>query len=354
MAALRDAWDRGEAVLPIDSRLPEPAKREVITAMAPARVFTSTGLVEIEGRPVQPGDALVVATSGTSGLSRGVVLTHAAVAAAAVATSEGLNVDPESDRWLACLPLSHMGGLGVVTRALHTGIPLEIHDGFDPGRIVEAAAGGATLVSLVATLLARIDPAAFRRVLIGGAPAPPTTPPNVTVTYGMTETGGGVVYDGTPLPGVEVRVVDAEIQIKGPMLLRAYRDGHNPREPDGWLPTGDLGSFEPDGRLVVSGRRSDLIISGGENIWPAGVEDRLRRHHGVADAAVFGRADPEWGQVVVALIVPEPGESPPGLDALRAFVSDALPDYMAPRAVEYRQHLPRTSLGKLRRGVLGD
>jgi O-succinylbenzoic acid--CoA ligase len=352
VAALRQAWDRGDAVLPLDPRLPDPAKQGLIEAMAPERIVTPAGVVEAGGRPVEPGDALVVGTSGTSGTSRGVVLTHAAVAAAAEATSERLAVDPASDRWLACLPLSHMGGLGVVTRALHTGTPVEVHNGFDAVRVAEAAATGATLVSLVATLLTRVDAAAFRRVLLGGAAAPQPAPTNVTVTYGMTETGGGVVYDGTPLSGVEIRLVEAEIQLRGPMLLRAYRDGHDPCDADGWLPTGDLGSIAPDGRLVVSGRKSDLIISGGENVWPATIEARLRQHPAVADAAVVGRTDPEWGQLVMALIVPEPGAPPPELRELRAFVADVLPGYMAPREIEFREHLPRTSLGKLLRGSL--
>jgi O-succinylbenzoic acid--CoA ligase len=215
--------------------------------------------------------------------------------------------------------------------------------------VEEAAARGATLTSLVPTLLGRLDTGAFRRVLLGGAPPPASTPDNVTVTYGMTETGGGVVYDGIPLDGIEIRAIDAEVQVRGPMLLRTYRDGRDPRSKDGWLVTGDLGSIGEDGRLTIQGRKSDQIISGGENVWPAKVEAALIEHPAIADVAVVGRSDPEWGEIVVALVVPDPGAPPADLADLRSLVAASLPAYMAPRDVEYRKHLPRTALGKLRR-----
>ena len=121
------------------------------------------------------------------------------------------------------------------------------------------------------TALARVDPTAFRTVLVGGQAPPPDRPANVIATYGLTETGSGIAYDGVPLDGVEIRIVDDEIHVRGPMLLRAYRDGDDPKDADGWLPTGDAGSFE-DGRLSVHGRIGDLIITGGENVWPVAVE----------------------------------------------------------------------------------
>ena len=144
-------------------------------------------------------------------------------------------------------------------------------------------ASDATLVSLVATALRRIDPTRFRTIVLGGAPPPDDLADNVVVTYGMTETGSGVVYDGVPLDGVELRVAaDGEIHVRGPMLLRAYRYADGDRDPrvDGWLATGDLGAWLPDGRLRVDGRRADLIISGGENVWPEPVEAAIRRHPG--------------------------------------------------------------------------
>ncbi|HEY8525928.1 MAG TPA: AMP-binding protein [Acidimicrobiales bacterium] len=341
---LRRAWDAGDAVFPLDPRLPAPARARVLAAARPD-----------EG--VEDGDALVVATSGTTGAPKAAVLTHDAVAASARATSERLGVDPAADRWLACLPLAHVGGLSVVTRALLTGTPLTVHDGFDPDRVMAAAdpAGPerCTLVSLVPTALRRIDPGRFRRVVLGGSAMPPDLPANAVTTYGMTETGSGIVYDGVPLAGVELRTVDGEIHVRAPMLLRAYRDGTDPKDPDGWFPTGDAGAWDPTAnRLAVFGRTGDLIITGGENVWPAAVERVLARHPGVAEVAVVGRPDPEWGQRVTALVVPADRSAPPTLAALREAVKRELPAYAAPRELELVADLPRTPLGKVARSRL--
>jgi o-succinylbenzoate---CoA ligase len=345
---LRRAWDDGDAVLPLDPRLPAPARERVLAA---ARV----------DEPVDDGDALVVATSGTSGDPKAAVLTHDAIAASARATSRRLGVEPGSDRWLACLPLAHVGGLSVVTRALVTGTPLTLHDGFDPPAVGAAAAsaddGACTLVSLVPTMLRRLPPEtvhAFRAVVLGGSAMPPDLPPNAVATYGMTETGSGVVYDGMPLDGVEVRVVEGQIELRCPMLLRAYRDGHDPRGADGWFPTGDGGAWdEVAGRLRVFGRLGDLIVTGGENVWPAAVERVLAAHPGVREVAVVGRPDAEWGQRVVALVVPTDAAAPPALAGLRAAVREELPAYAAPRELVLVDALPRTASGKLARTRLG-
>jgi O-succinylbenzoic acid--CoA ligase len=361
VAALQRVWDDGDAVLPVDQRLPPPARRELLAALAPGAVVDASGRARLDrGRPVDDGDALVVATSGTTGGPKGVVLTHAAVAASAAATSARLGVDPGRHRWLACLPLSHVGGLSVVTRALLTGTPLEVHPGFDT-TAVEAAAGPSVLVSLVPTALRRVSAARFHTVVLGGA-APPRRdqlPANAVTTYGMTETGSGVVYDGVPLDGVEVMIgPGGEIRLRGPMLLRAYRDGSVPLDEEGWFATGDAGAIEPDGsgaggRLVVHGRLTDLIISGGENIWPASVEAVLRQDPGIAEVAVAGRPDPEWGERVVAWVVPSDGAAPPTLDRLRALVKEHLAPWAAPRELVVIDSLPKTGLGKVRRRDLG-
>ena len=244
----------------------------------------------------------MLATSGTTGEPKGVVLTHDAVRASALATSARLGVTP-ADHWLACLPLSHVGGLSVVTRAMVTGTPVTVLPGFDADRVEREAA--------VARRSSRWSPppstgstrALFRTIVLGGARPPAGLPPNVVTTYGMTETGSGVVYDGVPLDGVEVRLDDdGQIHLRGPMLLRAYRDGTDPRDADGWLPTGDLGSWAPDGRLVVHGRAGDLIITGGENVWPEPVEAVIAGLRGVGGVAVAGVDDPTWGQRVVAFV----------------------------------------------------
>lgn len=349
--ALKEAWDRGDAVVPVDQRLAPPARAAVLDALAPAWVVDAGGRRRrAGGTPVEAGDAVVVATSGTTGTPKGVVLTHAAVAASALATSDRLGVAPAEHRWLACLPLAHVGGLSVVTRALITGTALTVLPGFDAGAVM-AEAGPRTLVSLVPTALRRVQAAAFRTVVLGGSA--PLEPPaaNVVTTYGMTETGSGVVYDGVPLDGVEVAIDPAtgEIRLRGPMLARAYRDGTVPTDAGGWLATGDGGRLDPSGRLHVDGRLSELIVTGGENVWPAPVEAVLRRHPGVADVAVAGRDDPEWGQRVVAFVVPHPSGSAPTLDALRAMVRDELAAYAAPRQLELVESLPTTSLGKVQR-----
>jgi O-succinylbenzoic acid--CoA ligase len=236
--------------------------------------------------------------------------------------------------------------LSVVFRALLTGTELTVHPGFDADAVTSS---GASLVSLVVTAMRRIDPSIFRTIVLGGSRPPADRPANSVATYGMTETGSGVVYDRVPLDGIEVRIVDGEVHLRGPALLRCYRDGTDPKLPDGWFPTGDLGELGADGRLDVFGRRDDLIITGGENVWPEAVEDVLRTHPDVADVAVYGRDDEEWGQVVVAAVVPADRRRPPTLDALRAHAKDQLPAFCAPRRVVVRLELPRTTLGKLER-----
>jgi o-succinylbenzoate---CoA ligase len=338
---LRRAWDEGDAVLPLDPRLPAPARDRVLAAARP-------------GEPVDDGDALVVATSGTTGVPKAAVLTHDAVAASARATSARLGVDPGSDRWLACLPLAHVGGLSVVTRAVLTATPLTVHDGFDADDVEAAADDGCTLVSLVPSALARLDASGFRTVVVGGSAMPPDLPANAVTTYGMTETGSGVVYDGEPLDGVEIRVVDREVKVRAPMLLRAYRDGTDPKDPAGWYATGDAGAWDDaTGRLRVFGRVGDLVITGGENVWPTAVEQVLGRVPSVREVAVVGRPDDDWGQRVVALVVPADPTDPPSLAALRDAVKQELPAYAAPRELQLVAALPRTASGKVARARLG-
>ncbi|HEY7628751.1 MAG TPA: AMP-binding protein [Ilumatobacteraceae bacterium] len=348
---LRRIWDAGDAAFPIDRRLPPAARASLLASIAPDRLIDGDGAHDLDGHGVEPGDAVVVATSGTTGEPRGVVLTHDAVEASARATSARIGV-AETDVWLACLPLAHVGGLSVVTRALVTGNSLVVHDGFDAAEVEAEARRGATLVSLVATALRRVDAALFRRIVLGGARPPDGLPDNVITTYGMTETGSGVVYDGVPLDGVEVRLdADDEIHIRCPMLLRCYRDGSVPLR-DGWFATGDLGEIAADGRLVVHGRRQELIITGGENVWPAAVESAIRSHPGVSEVAVFGVPDPEWGQRVTAWIVPTDRAAAPSLATIRAAVVESLPPFMAPKDVHIVEALPTTTSGKVLRRQL--
>jgi O-succinylbenzoic acid--CoA ligase len=176
---------------------------------------------------------------------------------------------------------------------------------------------------------------------------------NVVTTYGMTETGSGVVYDGLALDGVGIRTGDRdEILLRGPMLLRGYRDGTVPLLDGGWLPTGDAGGIDPSGRLFLHGRLSDLVVSGGENVWPVEVEAVIRRARNVADVAVGGRPDPEWGERVVAFVVAVPGAGPPLLDELRELVKEDLGPWAAPHELVLVDALPRNQAGKVMRDDL--
>lgn len=356
VAALERCFDAGDAVLPIDQRLPKAATDRLLATLRPSAMLSSQGETPLsDGIPVKDGDALVMPTSGTSGTPKGVVLTHSALLASALATSARLGVDSATDQWLCCLPLSHVGGMSVITRALATKTRLEVHPGFDAAAVTAAIRDGVNLISLVATALFRLDAvtvSALRYVVLGGSVPPEELPENVVATYGLTETGSGVIYDGVPLGGVDVEVADdGEISLRGAMLLRAYRDGTDPKDARGFLRTGDLGTIDQQGRLVVYGRREDVIISGGENIWPVPVEQLLARHPGVTEVALVGVRDPEWQQLAVACIVPRAGTTI-GLEELRDLVREELGPFHAPRAVEFFDELPRTSIGKIKRGEL--
>ncbi len=354
VAVLRRLWDEGAVVFPLDPRYPPAVRRGVLDRVRPTEVWDEHGRrPRPMGEPAAEGDAVVLATSGTTGSPKGVVLTHFALAHAARFTSDALAVDPQSDTWLCCSPVAHAGGLGVVNRAVRTGTALVVHPSFDPAAV---AASGATLTALVPTMLQRIDPAAWRLILLGGAAMPDDRPANTVVTYGLTETMGGVVYDRRPLPGVELRIgATGAIEVRSPTTLRCYRTEagqHDPRDAQGWLTTGDLGEIDADGLLSVHGRADDVILTGGEKVWPDAVEAVLRRLPGVAEVAIVGRPDPEWGQTVVAVIEPPPGGTPPTLGVLRAAVKELLPPWCAPRAMALVKALPRTPSGKIRRTEL--
>ena len=350
VGTIRRLWDAGHAVFPLDQRLPATAKRALIAAVRPTRIIEANGETSLPDRaPAEPGDAVVVVTSGSSGEPKAVVHTHDSVVASARATSARLGVTAD-DIWLACLPISHIGGLSVVMRSMVTGVPVIVQPKFTVEGYEHAANDGATLVSLVHTALTRVDAHRYRTVLLGGSAAPVDLPDNVVTTYGMTETGSGVVYDGHALDGVEIRIVDGEIHIRCKMLMRGYRNAPTTIDADGWLHTGDIGSMSPDGRLTVTGRRGDMIISGGENIWPEPIERVLSHIAGVRDCAVVGVSDAEWGQRVVAVVDTTPGESVT-IDAIRAAVKEQLPAFMAPHDVVHMP-IPRTQSGKIQRHLI--
>lgn len=341
---LQRAWDTGDAVLPLDQRFDATAKSNLIRDFGASTVVDAKGSSSVEsGWPVEDGDALVMATSGTSGVAKGVVLSHDALMASARASSSALRVN-DHDHWLACLPLSHVGGLSVVVRSLVMGTPLTVHDGFDAESVTRAARSGCTLVSLVPATLARIDPSLFRVILLGGSRPPTGRPSHVVATYGMTETGSGVVYDGRPLDGVEISIGDDdEILIRCPMLMRGYRDGSSTIDAGGWLHTGDAGVFA-DGLLEVTGRLDDLIKTGGEKVWPDAVEKAIADLVDSTRSCVVGVEDPEWGQRVVIVTTADLD-----LTTIKAKVRESLPAYCAPKNIVRVDALPTTAIGKIRR-----
>jgi len=357
------------------------------------------GPASAAGRPAAPpaDDALALLyTSGTTGRPRGALLSRGAFRASALGAARhpGLRLGARpGDRWLACLPLYHVGGLSILTRSVLQGTPVVVHDRFDPERTSRALdAEGITLVSLVPTMLERLldargdrpPPPALRAVLLGGAAAPAPLLARaraagfpVAPTYGLTEAASQVATrapgepDGAglrPLPGTRVAIADdagrsappgatGEIRVHGPTLMRGYHrrpDATAATLRDGWLRTADVGRLDAEGRLHVLDRRSDLVVSGGENVYPAEVERALLEHPAVAEAGVAGVRDAAYGQRPAAWIVPR-GPAPADLaDALRRHCRERLAGYKVPTAFHVVAALPRNALGKLQRARLGD
>jgi O-succinylbenzoic acid--CoA ligase len=337
---------------------------------------------------IDPGDLhSIVFTSGTTAAPKGAMLTHAAHRASALGSAQRLGSTPQN-RWLLCMPLFHVGGLSIVLRSAITGFAIVLEDRFEAARVNHLLhRGDADTVSVVPTTLDRMlenaggrpYPSSLRCALVGGAPLQPALAARARAaaiplapTYGLTEAcsqvataepsasedfAGGV---GRPLSGVEVRIVDAdesglgEVLVSGPILMRGYFENEEATRAalnDGWLHTGDLGRFDAKGRLHVGGRRTDLIITGGENVMPQEVESVLTSHPDVADAAVYGVPDDRWGERVIAAVVP----SRDGVDeaALRAWCRERLAGYKVPAAFVAVSSLPRTPSGKLLRRSLG-
>ena len=315
--------------------------------------------------------ALVMHTSGTSGAPRPVELTYGNLLWSALGSAAALDVDPD-ERWLCAMPVCHVGGLSILVRSAIYATTAVVHERFEARRVLDALREqGITLVSLVATTLARLldaglaRPPSLRCALTGGGPVPAALIARVvdaevplSLTYGLTEAGSQVTTTpvralarGGPAPGpplfcTRAEIADGEILIAGPTVAPGALQG------DGWLHTGDLGRIDERGRLYVVGRRSEVIISGGENVAPGEVESVLEEHPDVLEAAVVGRADAEWGEAVTALVVARPGRAPSS-QQLRAHCALALAPYKVPREIELRDGpLPRTRSGKLLRAQL--
>jgi len=342
---LIDVWAAGAAVLPVDQRLSRADKAALLELLGAHQVVDASGRTELAtGRALEPGDALVIATSGSTGAPKGVVHTHRSIAASSSASLARLH-GSASDHWLACLPLAHIGGFSVVSRALASDATLTVRADSDPATVAAALRAGSNRTSLIPTLLGRVDVSAFETVLIGGARPPADRPANVTATYGLTETGSGVVYDGSALDGVELSIGDDdEVLVRGPMLMRGYRDGTTSVDSDGWLHTRDSGSIDADGTLSVTGRLDDLIKTGGEKVWPEQVERVLDTLYPDRTSCIVGVPDAQWGEVVV-LVTDRGGLV---LDDVRGRVKELLPARCAPKHIVVAD-IPRTTSGKVRR-----
>jgi O-succinylbenzoic acid--CoA ligase len=376
------AHDRGHAGATAELVAASAAPLRSIDIEPPVAPGAPAGPIELASDA--PG--AVVHTSGTTSSPRGVVLSVGALLASGTAWNTFLEAGP-TDHWLSTLPMSHVAGLGMVMRPLLSGAHLTIHPRFEPDAVRDALARErVTFLSLVPTQLERLmdggllGPGALRALLLGGGPAHAALVRRavdaglpVVPTYGLSEAGSGVtalpggeVADapgsaGRPLPGIRIRVTDPQgvdvpvglegrIQVCGPVLASGYdADPVATREAfvDGWLRTRDLGSIDEHGRLWVTSRLDDLIITGGENVAPAEVEGVLSSHPAVAEVAVVGIPDPTWGSVPVAVVVARDGVPPPTLTELRAFARPHLAGYKLPADVRVVSLMPRTASGKV-------
>ncbi|HEX6493807.1 MAG TPA: AMP-binding protein [Candidatus Dormibacteraeota bacterium] len=359
-------WEAEAALLPVDHRLPPAAVAALLERARPAVLVDAGGERRLGGgAPCDPAVAAVVATSGSSGEPRLVELDRAAVVAAVTASAAALGAQPQH-RWLSCLTPAHIGGLLVLLRAVVLGCPLTVHDRFDVELV--AGTGDCDYTSVAATMLVRlldagVDLRRFRALVVGGSALTPGLAERaaeagaaIVSTYGLTESCGGVVYDGRPLKGVTVRIGDGgEVELGGPTLMRGYRGDEAATAAalaGGRLHTGDAGSLDAAGRLRVLGRIAEVIVSGGIKVWPGPLEAVLREHPGVADVAVTGAPDREWGERVVAVVVPADPARPPTLEELRDHAGARVGRHRAPREVVIVDALPRTALGKIRRAEL--
>jgi O-succinylbenzoic acid--CoA ligase len=365
----------GAVAVPLDPRLDVSAAAGLAESLGATIGWPpAAGPERAEFEPSPDRPVLIVATSGTAGRSRGVVLTAGNVVAAAAASRIHLGTR-DSDVWLLVMPLHHVAGLAILWRAAHDGSQIVLHERFAPASVADALHEGISWVSLVPTMLRRLLDTnrgpwpEVRGALIGGAhvsdeliSAANEVGLAAVPTYGMTETCGqmatvrpphweaaaGTV--GHPLPGVVISVSarpgePGVLSVTGPTVSPGYVD-----EPirSGPLATNDIGYFDGTGRLVVLGRSDEVVVTGGENVHPAAVEKALTALPGVVDAVAFGLPDEEWGERLVAVVSGE-GITPDGLEAALAAV---LPRHAVPREIRVDTGLPHLSTGKIDRGAV--
>lgn len=334
----------------------------------------------------------VIYTSGTTGQPKGAIITYGMQWWNAIGSALNLGHHPD-DCWLATLPLYHIGGLSILMKNVIYGIRIVITHHFAAAQInLMIQQQHITMVSVVAVMLQRMLDAPFstetlpgslRCILLGGGPAPRPLLEAcaarlipVVQTYGMTESCSQSVtlapHDalrklgsaGKPLAPVQIRIVKddvdmepgmpGEIWLRGPTMTPGYLDRPDATKAayhDGWFATGDIGTLDEDGYLYVLDRRSDLIISGGENIYPAEIESVLLQHPAVIEAGVIGIPDDVWGQIPVASVVVRDGTSLTAKELI-VYAAKHLATYKVPRSIQFRKQLPRNGAGKLLRRIL--
>ena len=311
-------------------------------------------------------EPLVVETSGATGRPKRVVLSRSALRASAAAAHDRLG---GAGQWVLTVPPTWVAGLQVLFRSVRAGTRPVLGEAADLGPALTATTGPRRYLSLVPTQLVRLvrDPAAtaalagLDAVLVGGGPLrsdvrtrAEAAGVRVVQTYGMSETCGGSVYDGVPLDGVAVKIgADGQVLLAGPVLFDGY-EGEPERTAavlrDGWFATADLGELDDDGRLRVTGRIDDVVISGGVKVPPVAVEEMLARHPWVLEVGVVGTPDEEWGERVTAVVRATPGVARPEPAVLRDLV---VPRAWAPRGiVEVVEPLPALPNGKPDRRAL--
>lgn len=351
----------GAIAVPIDLRLGFEERS--------ARAAGATLLIEepVAGPPADPSGrdpeetATVMYTSGTTSGPKEVRLSYENWLWNAIGSALALGLDLE-ERWLCPMPLAHVGGVSIQIRSAIYATTVVLHDRFDTEAVLAALQDAdlrATLVSLVPTMLTRLldaglrEPPTLRWALLGGGPIPPALLERarqagipVAPSYGMTEACSQIATRGWPLLGTELM-----ISAEGEVMVRGRTVAANALAADGWLHTGDLGAFDETGRLLIHGREADTIITGGENVSPDEVEAVLLELAGVKDAAVFGRPDAEWGEAIVAQVIPA-GAVVPSTDQLRAACMARLAAFKVPKRIELVTELPRGPTGKLLRREL--
>ena len=354
---LAEALDgTGPAILPLDAGLPAPRLRRLLDAFRPDVVVGADGdaTFRSDGGGAAADTAVIVGTSGSTGEPKGVELSAAALLHSAGASLARVGALP-GERWLCCLPVTHVAGLQVLVRSHVAGTEPAVAPAATARALAES---GCAHISVVPTQLVRLlaEPggadalAGFSSVLVGGAAAAAgllaraaaAGVPAVT-TYGMSETCGGCVYDGVPLDGVRVRAGDdGLLRISGPVLMNRYYGGADLNEE---FVTSDLG-YISNGLVTVRGRADDVINTGGHKVVPGEVAAALESCPAVREVVVVGRPDPEWGERIVAVVVPADPADPPSLELLRMHVRERLPRYASPSEVVLAEAIPVLPSGK--------